>query len=170
MIKIGLLVVLVGVAVAVGVIVNDSVSIRGYNTIKGVSPKSYGGIVEYPVKRTVRVIVESSLDFQGQLYILDQTGLKLWLQEGVFSPLKTVDIYGGVSTTFEPPMRGLYGFALFNNSNKQHDISLVLVQYGLEYDLLTMSGALIISGAGLAWIGALKKIGSKIRGVRSIQF
>lgn len=154
--RIGFLVVIFGVMAAASTITNDSArGVVGSHSFD-LSAKEQINRPIYPIRRTTRVIVESSVDFRGSLYILDETGIKRWLEEDVFEPLVTVDIYGGASVTFEPPRRGLYDFIIYNDTNETHEIAWSYRQYGLEYDLLSASGVITVVGGVLIILGIVK--------------
>lgn len=151
--RIGFLIVLFGVATAGATMASDSVSWAGYVQSSDVPAKGQTAFAYYPIRRTLRVIVESSVDFRGSLYILDEAGIKQWLEEDIFDPLVTVEIFGGLSMIFQPPKRGFYAFVVYNDLNETREVSFRFTQYGFEYDLLTASGFSVIVGSALFLFG-----------------
>lgn len=155
--RLGFLLLVFGVAVFGGTVANDS---RGYmleSTSFDASPGVQWFRTFFPVKRTWRVTVESSPDFRGKLYILSESGFGLWRNEDVFDPLVTIDIHGGMSTVFDPPVRGFYGFVIVNELNETRGVAFRLSEYGWEYDLLAASGVVACVGGVLIVIGVVIK-------------
>jgi hypothetical protein len=141
--------VLFGLATAAATIASDSMNWYGPVESRIVSAKSQTVFTYYPIRRTLRVIVESSVDFRGKLFILDEVRIKKWLDEDVFDPLVTINIFGGVSTFFQPPRRGFYAFIVYNDLNETQEVTFRFTEYGYEYDLLTDSTILTIVGGVL---------------------
>lgn len=155
--RLGFLIIIFGVMVAGSTIASDSASWPLMRTSFDLPAKGQIGETTYPIRRTTRVIVQSSVDFEGKLYILDEACIRRWLEEDVFDPLVTVDVHGGVSTTFEPPIRGLYGFLVYNDLNETREVSLSASEYGLEYDVLSASGVIVLVGTILTMLEVMIK-------------
>jgi hypothetical protein len=147
--RIGLLIILFGLATAGATVASDSVVWPGPMQSVSVAAKDIRAFTYYPIRRTVRAIVEGSVDFRGKLYILDETRVKRWLEEDVFEPLVTFEVFGGLSAIFQPPNRGFYAFIVYNDLNETSEISFRFTEFEYEYDLLIASGTLIIIGSAL---------------------
>jgi hypothetical protein len=147
--RIGLLIILFGLTTAGATVASDSVVWSGYSQTVSLKADGQNAFTFYPIRRTVRAIVESSVDFRGELYILDETRIKRWLEEGVFEPLVTFDVFGGLSIIFQPPNRGFYAFIVHNDLNETRDVSFRFTEFGFEYDLLIVSSVFLIIGSGL---------------------
>ncbi len=161
-VRLGLLLVFLGLGVMGATVANDSRISFLSSTQSDVPPLGVASTRLYPVVRTLRVTVQSSLDFRGKLYVLSESGYRLWRNEDVLDPLVTVDIHGGVSTIFDPPVRGFYGFVIVNELNDTRSVTLRCSDYGWEYDLLTASGVLACVGGVFITIGiVLKPVPSK---------
>lgn len=151
--RVGFLMILFGVATAGATIASDSVSWPGYTQSSNVPANSQTAFTYYPIRRTVRVIIESSVNFRGSLYILDEARIKQWLEKDIFDPLVTADIVGGLSMIFQSPKRGFYAFVVCNDLNETREVSFRFTQYGFEYDLLTASGVSVTVGSALFLFG-----------------
>lgn len=158
----GFLVLIFSVAVVAGSIVNDSA--RSVTPTEAMELPPYGRVLRtfYPVKRSWRLTVESSPDFRGKLYILSEAGFGLWMDKHVIDSLVEVDIYGGVSTIFDPPVRGSYGFLIVNELNETRGMVVRHSQFGWEYDLLVAFSVLACVGGGLMAAGVVLKA-SKVK-------
>lgn len=156
-VRLGLLLVILGLAVMGATVANDSRSHMVGTEYFDMPPQGRIGRTFYPVKRTLRVTVESSPDFRGKLYILSESNFGLWRREDALDPLITVDIYGGVSTIFNPPVRGLYGFVIVNELNDTRGVTFRLSDYGWEYDLLAASGVVACVGGVTIVVGIVMK-------------
>lgn len=162
--RLGLLLIIFGLAVMGATIANDS---RGHMLGResfDMQPQGRIGRTFYPVIRTLTVTVESSPDFRGKLYILSERSFRLWRTGDVLDPLVTVDIYGGVSTIFDPPVRGCYGFVIVNDLSETRGVTFRLSDYGWEYDLLAASGVLVSIGSILIVVGIVMKVTFPKRG------
>jgi len=157
-VRLGLLSVIFGLAVMGATIANDSRSHFLERTSFDLKPQVLWYSTFFPVIRTLRVTVESSPDFRGRLYILSESGFWLWRNEDVLDPLVAVDIHGGVSTIFDPPVRGPYGFLIINELNETRDITFRLSDYGWEYDLLAISGVIACAGGVVIVVGIVIRV------------
>jgi len=157
-VRLGLLLVIFGLAAMGATVANDSRSHFVGTTSFDLQPQVLWYNTFYPVIRTLRVTVESSPDFRGKLYILSESGFRLWRNEDVLDPLVTVDIHGGVSTIFDPPVRGSYGFLIVNELNETRSVTFRLSDYGWEYDILTASGILACIGGVLTVLGIVMNV------------
>jgi hypothetical protein len=154
LLRMGLLIILFGLAVMGATVANDTISWANFAESGNVPANGDRITTFYQISRTAHVVVEGSIDFRGKLYILDQTGIKRWLEEDVFDPIVTEDIFGGLSTYFQPPTRGFYAFIVHNDLNESQQIAIRSTEYGLEYDLLEVSGAFLVVGSVfiLSWL------------------
>ena len=167
--RLGFLFFVFGVAVMGGTIANDSRSNMLGRESFDIPPQVQVGRTFYPIIRTLRVTVESSPDFRGKLYILSESGFRLWREGDVLDPLVTVDVQGGVSTVFAPPIRGFYGFVMVNESNVTRRVTFSLSDYGWEFDLLAAFGVLSCVGCGLIALGVVRKAVTVSKGVEDIE-
>lgn len=158
LVRIGFLFFIFGSATAGATIASDSVSWPGPIQSVNVPAKGQTAFTYYPIRRTVRVMVESSVDFRGRLHILDEARIKQWLEEDIFDPLVTVDVFGGLSMIFLPPMRGFYAFVVHNDLNETREVSFRFTQYGYEYDLLTVSGVSVMVGSAFFLLGMSMRV------------
>jgi hypothetical protein len=145
--RVGLLIILFGLAIIGATLASDSINWGDFGRSFDISPGGQIAVTFYPIRRTANVIVESSVDFRGKLYILDATRIKQWLDEGVFEPIATFDVFGGLSTVFQPANRGFYAFIVYNDLNETRLVSIRCTEYGFEYDLLIAANILLVIGS-----------------------
>jgi len=152
-VRVGFLVLIFSVAVVGGTIANDSA--RSVTPTRIIEMPPYGRVsgTFYPVKRTWRLTVESSPDFRGKLYILSEAGFRLWMDKRVIDSLDEVDIHGGVSKIFNPPLRGPYAFLIVNELNETRGVTVRHTQFGWEYDLIVAFSVFACVGGGLMAVG-----------------
>jgi len=145
--RVGLLIILFGLAITGATIASDSISWADLGQSFDVSAKGQTAVTFYSIRRTINAIIESSVDFRGRLYILDETRIKRWLDEDIFEPLATFEVFGGLSTIFQPPNRGFYAFIVYNDLNETREVSIRLTEYGFECDLLIAANILLVIGS-----------------------
>jgi len=102
--------------------------------------------------RSLRMEVQSNVT--SEAYILDQTGIDLWVSNGTINPvLSLTGVKQGLSTT-QIGERGAYGILINNSSNETGTVKVMVTLYGLETDLLYGSITILVIGL-IIFIGSL---------------
>lgn len=145
--RVGILILVIGASLLLGTILrgsspNMSMTFGGPDTSPG-SWDLYQDIRFPPRMLTLEVKSNVTSD----VYILDQTGINLWVSNRTITPVLSLTDVKQESLTKQIGERGVYGILIHNSSNDTGTVKAIVMLYGLEQDLLY--GSIIIMVTGL---------------------